>query len=351
MANLAAVLTAAKAPLQVQEVEKYTPGPRQILVKNEAIALNPFEAKIVKLAAFPLKYPTILGFSYSGTVEAVGPEVTRFKPGDKIAASGDYAFANVGIGADANKYGGFQRYVLAADECAAKIPDDFDTAVAASLTGNLSTVVGLFNGAAGLDKPDFDAPVPTKSKGKVLVYGGSSSLGSLSVQYLAQAGYSVVTTTSPRNKALVDKLGAAEVVDHTQDQESLIKKLVAAGPYSVVVDSISLPRTVTVAVAVLDAQGGGKLYTVTSSPSSGAVSIPEGVSTEMKSWPTTLREEKNKGMLAWAYDTYFTQALAKEKLVALPVEKMSGGLGSINEALDKLYEGVSGVKLVVDPRE
>jgi NADPH:quinone reductase-like Zn-dependent oxidoreductase len=349
MANQAAVLTAAKTPLQVQEVEKYTPGQHQLLIKNEAIAFNPFEAKIAKLAIIPIAYPVILGFSYGGTVEAVGPQVTRFKPGDRVAASADYAFVFKGIGADTNEFWGFQRYVVAVDEYVAKIPDDVDVTVPASLTGNLSTVVALFTATAGLDKPDFDTPVPTKPKGNVLIYGGSSSVGNLSVQYVAQAGYSVVTTTSPGNKALVDKFGATKVIDHTQDQELLIKELVAAGPYDLVVDSISLASTIAVTAAVLSAQGGGKLYALQSGPASDT--LPQGVTREAKSWPTILKEEKNKGLLAWAYGTYLTQALAKGKIVPLPVEKIGGGLGGINEALDRLYRGVSGVKLVVDPQE
>jgi len=349
MANLAAVLTGPKAPLQVQEVEKYTPGPHELLIKTEAIALNPFEAKLSKGAIFPINYPAILGFSFGGTVEAVGPQVTRFKPGDRIAASVDQTLIFKGIGAGTNQYWGFQRFVLVSDECAAKVPDDVDVAIPASLTGNLSTVVALFTATAGLDKPDLDAPAPTGSKGKVLIYGGSSSFGSLAVQYVAQAGYSVVTTTSPRNKVLVDKFGAAKVVDHTQDQDLLVKELVAAGPYDVVVDSISLPSTIPVAAAVLEAQGGGKLYALQGAQ--GAESLPEGIVRVSQSWPSALKEETKRGLLSWAYETYLTQAVAKGKIVALPIEKIAGGFDGLNEALEKLYKGVSGVKLVVNPWE
>jgi NADPH:quinone reductase-like Zn-dependent oxidoreductase len=197
----------------------------------------------------------------------------------------------------------------------------------------------------GLDKPDFDAPALSGSKGKVLVYGGSSSLGSLAVQYAAQAGYSVVTTTSPRNKALVNKFGATKVIDHTQGRDSLVKELVAAGPYDVVLDSISLADTVSVTSSVLHGQGGGKLYAV--GGAQGPEPLPEGVSKENKSWPTVLREEKNAGLLAWAYNTYLPQALEKGKLVGLPLEEIPGGLEGINTALEKLAKGVSGVKLVV----
>jgi NADPH:quinone reductase-like Zn-dependent oxidoreductase len=349
MANLAAVLTAPKSPIQVRVVDKYTPGPHELLVKVEAIALNPFEAKLANLAMIPIQYPAILGYSFGGTVEDVGPGVTQFKAGDKVAASADHALASGGIGAGADKYWGFQRYVLVADQCAAMVPEGIDVAVPASLTGNLSTVVGLFTGTAGLDKPDFDAPAPSESKGKVLIYGGSSSVGCLSVQYVTQAGYSVITTSSPRNKALVDKFGATKVVDHTMSPDSLTEELVALGPYDLIVDCISLPSTIPVTAAVLKAQGGSKLYTLTGGQD-GEV-LPEGISRVFMSWPSALKAEKNAGLLAWAYSTYLTQAVARGKIVALPVQKVAGGLEGINGALDELYKGVSGCKLVVNPWE
>lgn len=341
MANRAAVISAAKVPLEVQEVETYKPGPHEVLVKNEIIAFNPIEFKIAKLALLPIQYPAILGSSFGGTVEAVGPQVTNFKVGDKVAAAKKF-------GAVGNQYGAYQRYVIASDESTGKVPEGIDVAIPASLTGNLPTVVGLFTGSAGLDKPSFDGSASGKGK-KVLIYGGSSSFGSLSVQYVAQAGYTVVTTSSPRNQDLVSRLGAVKVVDHTQEQGALVKALVSEGPYDLVVDSISLPNTVAVNAAVLAAQGGGKLYALL--PAFGPETLPEGVTREFASWSAVLGEEKNAGLLSWAFNTYLPQGLASQKIIPLPTEKVSGGLNGVNDALDKLQKGVSGVKLVADPWE
>jgi NADPH:quinone reductase-like Zn-dependent oxidoreductase len=87
MTNQAAFIPAAKAPLEVQDVEKYKPGPHEILIKNEVIALNPIDYKIARLAIFPMEYPAIIGSSFGGTVEAVGSGVKDFKVGDRIAAA------------------------------------------------------------------------------------------------------------------------------------------------------------------------------------------------------------------------------------------------------------------------
>jgi NADPH:quinone reductase-like Zn-dependent oxidoreductase len=341
MSNLAAIIPAAKAPLEVKEVETYKPGPHELLVKNEVIAFNPVEYKIAKLGIFPLHYPAILGSSFGGTVEAVGPQVTKFKVGDKLAAAKKFGSAG-------NQYGAYQRYVVVAEETASKIPGSVDVTIPASLTGNLSTVVGLFTGRAGLEKPTVDGPAAANGK-RVLVYGGTSSFGSLAMQYVAQAGYSVVTTTSPKHKELVAKLGASKVVDHTQEKDALIKELVAGGPYELVVDSISLPNTVEVTAAVLAAQGGGKLYTL--QPPFGPETLPEGVTREFASWGAFLDEEKNAGLLEWAFATYLSHGVASGTIIPLPTEKVSGGLKGVNDALDKLQKGVSGVKLVVDPWE
>ncbi|KAH7314276.1 chaperonin 10-like protein [Rhexocercosporidium sp. MPI-PUGE-AT-0058] len=339
MSNLAAIVPSAKSLLVVQEVELYTPGPHELLIKSEVIAFNPIEYKIAKLAIFPLQYPAILGSSFGGTVEAVGSEVKNFNVGDKVAAV--KKFGSLG-----NQYGAFQRYVLVHETTTSKLAPGVDVEIAASLTGNLPTIVGLFTGRAGLDRPSLDGKSNPKGK-KVLIYGGSSSVGALGVQYVAQAGYTVVTTTSPRNNAFVSKLGAVKIIDHTQNNDSVIKALVGEGPYDLIVDTISTPDTLAITGSVVAAQGGGKLYAL--QPASGPETLPEGVSRVFESWSTTLLEEENKGLLEWAFDTYLPQSLASERIVPLPVEKVDGGLGSINGVLDRMQKGVSGVKLILDP--
>lgn len=341
MANLAAIIPAAQAPLEVQEVETYEPGYLELLIKNELIALNPVEAKIAKHALLPIQYPAILGSSFGGTVAAVGAQVTGFKVGDKVAG---YKPPH----SSGSKYGAYQRYVVVQAETATKVPEGTDISVPVSLTGNLSTVVGLFTGSAGLEKPDFNSSPPARGK-KVLIYGGTSSFGSLAVQYVAQAGYDVVTTTSPRHQVLISKIGAAKVIDHTQNHDALVKALTAEGPYDIVVDSISLPNTIKVISEVLAAQGGGKILALL--PPFGPETLPQGVVREFASWGATLAEEKNAGLLEWAFHTYLPQGLASGKILPLAIEKVSGGLEGLNKALGILAGGVSGAKLVVDPWE
>jgi len=339
--NLAAFLPATKAAFEVRPTEKYTPGSHELLIKNTVIAFNPIEWKIAKLGIYPIQFPAILGGSYGGVVEAIGPGVTDFKVGDKVAV------AKKGS-SQGNQYNSHQRYVVATDDVASKVPENVSVEIAASLTTNIATVVGALGAKAGLDKPNLDAPVSPNGK-KILVYGGSSSVGSLAVQYAALAGYTVVTTSSPRNNAFVAKLGAAKVVDHTQPQQNLISELTAEGPYELLFDVISAPSTIAVAGAVLDAQGGGNLYRTT--PAMGPETLSQNITNFFAPWPTELDKPEKLHLRNWLFGEFLPQALEKGKIVPLPVEKVKGGLNGINEAIDKLAKGVSGLKLIADPWE
>ncbi|KAK2005951.1 alcohol dehydrogenase GroES-like domain-containing protein [Colletotrichum eremochloae] len=338
MSHLAAVQPEPKALLEVQDVKTPQPGPDELLIKNELIALVPIDAKQTKLALFPSQYPAIHGTSYGGTVTAVGSDVTGFKVGDKVAA------AKAG-GAVGNKYGGFQEYVVSREATASKVPASVDLSIPVGLIGNLASVVGLFNEHLGLGRPDPVGRASSNSK-KILVYGGTSSFGSLATQYVTQAGYQVVTTTSPPHKDLVAKLGAVHVVDHTQSQDTIVKELVAQGPYDYVVDSISLNPTYDILSQVAAAQGGGKIYALLPAPDPS--SIPEGVTAECARWSAPLGKKENAELLKWAYGTYFPQAIANDKLVTLHSQRIAGGLGGLNKAIDALFKGVSGAKVVVE---
>lgn len=61
-----------------------SPGPGELLLKNEAAALNPLDWKIQKYGIFIETYPAILGLAVAGTVEAVGEGVTDFQKGDRV---------------------------------------------------------------------------------------------------------------------------------------------------------------------------------------------------------------------------------------------------------------------------
>ncbi|KAH7112594.1 chaperonin 10-like protein [Dactylonectria estremocensis] len=341
MPHLAAVVPTPKATLEVRQIETPQPGPHELLVKNEIIALQPIDAKIAKVAMLPLEYPAILGISFAGTVVKVGAEVTNFQVGDKVVASKT-------AGAMENKYSAYQQYVISNTLTTTKLPSNTAIDTAVRLVGNLPTVPALFNATLKLSRPDPGKTAQPQGK-RILVYGGTSSIGSLSVQYLTQAGYDVVTTTSPRHAAFVARLGASRVIDHSKPFETTVKELVAAGPYDIVFDTISNSETIKINGEVLVAQGGGEVYAL--QPSFGPETLPAGVTRNFEGWSLLLGKEENSELLKWTFDTYFPQALAKDSLIPVAARKIPGGLGGLNDALDLLFKGVSSEKLVVDLRD
>ncbi|KAF5662847.1 zinc-binding alcohol dehydrogenase domain-containing protein [Fusarium heterosporum] len=342
MPHLAAQVPSAKAPLEVREIETPEPGPYELLVKNQIIALQPIDAKIAKVAMLPLPYPTILGSSFAGIVEKVGDQVTGFQVGDKVVGMKT-------AGASDSKYSAFQEYSISPQITTTKVEDDETLDLAVRLVGNLPTLPPIFNYTLKLERP-----VPgeePKSQGKrILVYGGTSSIGSIAVQYLTQAGYEVVTTFSPKHKDFVSKLGASKIIDHTQEPESLLKSLIAAGPYDTVFDTISTGETVKLNAEIVAAQGGDSVYAL--QPAFGPETLPAGITRKFEGWSLLLGKEENAELLEWTFKTYFPQALANNKLIPVPARKIPGGLDGLNDGLDLLfYKGVSSEKVVVDLRD
>jgi len=342
MSNQAAWIKEEKANLTVDAAEMPTPGPNELLVKNAVIGLNPVEAKIQKLAIFPITYPNILGLSFAGTIEKVGSSVTAFKAGDRVAVHQSSA-----MGMKPSS-GAFQKYVLADSRTTSKLEDNTPFEVAAATITNLATSAAALTLFLKLDHPNPKGANPANKDKKVLIYGGSSSVGGFAVHFATRAGYTVITTSSPHNAPTVSSLGPVKVIDHTQPASSVIAELKAAGPYDAVFDTIGLPPVTAILGQVL-AEKGGEYYTTI--PPIGPLELPENVQRKMESFPTAIEQPENEEFRKWFYGVLgkFLGAGLADKLVAPEkIEKVAGGLEGIQGALDRLLGGVSGKKLVVE---
>src|SRR6478609_11543792 len=82
----ALVLDSHDAPFRLAEIPKPTPAEREVLVRIHASGINPLDTKIRKGAAAHARHPVpaILGIDLAGVVEAVGPDVAGFRPGDEV---------------------------------------------------------------------------------------------------------------------------------------------------------------------------------------------------------------------------------------------------------------------------
>jgi NADPH:quinone reductase-like Zn-dependent oxidoreductase len=355
MANLAAVFIAPNLSLSIKELPIPTLEPYDLLVAVSSVSLNPSDYKIARESLFPVPAGFVIGRSFGGIVAAAGAAVN---PSD--FAIGDFVTGSRRFPSMEPKYGACQRYVVVSVETASKLAREEDIDVATALVGNLPPAVGLVK-EAGLALPPLDGEEPLGKKGKkILVYGGSSSLGSTIVQLVVQAGYEAVTTSSLKNQDFVSKLGATKVVNHSQNMAGLIDEMKQYGPYDAVIDAVSTSQTLSITSAVLVAQDSGDLFT-TSGPID-PTTLPKGV--VAITCPRTLPEHFNPAFAGWSisvdyyketrdwtYKKYLPQAVAAGKLASLTLDKIPGGLKGIEQAFDKMKEGTTGIKLMLDPRE
>jgi len=171
------------------------PGPRDLLVRVEAVSVNPVDMK-VRLGVDPGGEPKVLGFDAAGVVTAVGEEVTGFQTGDEVYYAGSL-----------DRPGSNARYQLVDERIAGHKPRTLSFAEAAALP--LTTITAY---EALFDRFRFTA----ESTGTLLVLAGAGGVGSILIQ-LARAltNLTVVATASrPESREWALKLGAHHVVDH-----------------------------------------------------------------------------------------------------------------------------------------
>lgn len=214
LTNHAAWLTAKSRPFEFADAPVTPPGAGEILVRVRAVALNPFDAVVQTLGSMVtpwVTYPAVLGSDVSGEVLAVGAEVSRFRPGDRVLGLA------LGIDRLANRAaeGAFQECVLLRQDVVAPLPDCVGFEQAAVLPLAVATAAcGLFlDQQLGLRPPTL-VPQKIHAKEAVVVWGGATSVGSCAIQLAVAAGYHVVTTASPKNANHVRRLGAAACIDY-----------------------------------------------------------------------------------------------------------------------------------------
>src|SRR5438034_919270 len=184
--------------LKFEDVEKPAPNDDQLLVRVRAASVNPLDLTIrgpwVIRPLLGLRKPkdTRLGVDYGGIVEAVGKNVTNFKPGDEVFGGRDGALAE---------------YVcVLADRAVALKPANMTFEQAASVP------VAAITALQGLrDQGKIQA------RQKVLINGASGGVGTFAVQIAKSFGTEVTGVCSTRNLDMVRSLGADHVIDYTKE--------------------------------------------------------------------------------------------------------------------------------------
>jgi len=190
------------ANLKLADIEKPIPADDQLLVRVRAASINPYDWHFVEgtpyvmraIGGVGLRKPKDirLGVDFAGTVEAVGKNVTNFKPGDEV-------FGGRG--------GAFAQYVCPRA-----------TRAVALKPANVS-----FEDAAAVNIAGITALQAIRDKGKVqpeqkvLINGASGGVGTFAVQIAKSFGAEVTGVCSTRNVELVKSLGADHVIDYTKE--------------------------------------------------------------------------------------------------------------------------------------
>jgi NADPH:quinone reductase-like Zn-dependent oxidoreductase len=185
--------------VKLEDIAKEVPADNRVLVKVRAASVNPLDWHYMRgepyimrpMAGFGAPKDIRLGVDFAGTVEAIGKNVTRFKPGDAVFGGADGAFA---------------QYVSVRENGALALKPD-------NLTFEQAAAVPIAAVTALQALRDYGK---VQAGQEVLINGASGGVGTFAVQIAKAYGAKVTGVCSSRNADLVRSIGADRVVDYTQ---------------------------------------------------------------------------------------------------------------------------------------
>lgn len=206
--------------LTIQEIPDPVARTNEVLIRIKACSVNPVDWKIRSGAlryVYPIKLPAILGFDFSGVVEAVGQGVKTFQIGDEV-----YSCSN-------KKEGQAYAQLIAVTEASLSLkPKNMDFKQAASVPLAAMTALQALRDKGGV-----------KSNYRVLILGASGGVGMFAVQIAKLLGAQITAVCSTANVAFVQLWGADKVIDYkenspfaSEEKYDVIFDCVAAYSYS-----------------------------------------------------------------------------------------------------------------------
>jgi len=186
--------------LEFADVEKPTPADDEVLVKVVAASVNPLDWHYMRGSPYIMRLGsglgapnrTSMGVDFAGTIEAVGKNVKRFKPGDEVFGG---------------RSGAFAEYVAVPEDRALVLkPANMTFEQAASVP--IAAITAL---QALRDKGKIEAGQ------KVLINGASGGVGTFAVQIAKSFGAEVTGVCSTRNLEMVRSIGADHVIDYKKE--------------------------------------------------------------------------------------------------------------------------------------
>ena len=204
--------------LTLAEVEKPVVTDHGVLVKVHASSINSGDWRLMRGTPFlvrlmygGLRKPKIktLGVDFAGRVEAVGPAVMQFQPGDEVFGElSEYGF------------GGFAEYVCVAETALARKPMNITFEEAATVPDAAITALQALRDCGQLQAGQ-----------RVLINGASSGVGGFAVQIAKAFGAEVTAICHPKKMQMVQSIGADYIIDYTQTDVTQ-----QGQPYDLIVD-------------------------------------------------------------------------------------------------------------------
>ncbi len=203
--------------LKFEDIEKPMPADNEVLVKVVAASVNPLDWHFMRGSPYFMRLMsglgspnnTGMGVDFAGTVEAVGRDVTRFKPGDAVFGGGSGAFAEY----------------LTVREDRALVMKPVNVSFEQAAAAPIAAITAL---QALRDKGKIQ---PGQ---KVLINGASGGVGTFAVQIAKSFGADVTGVCSTRNVEMVLSIGAEHVVDYTKEDYTE-----SGEQYDLIIDMVS----------------------------------------------------------------------------------------------------------------
>jgi NADPH:quinone reductase-like Zn-dependent oxidoreductase len=358
----------SKRPLEVKAAPYTSPGVNQLVVKNAAIAVNHVEWYKQVMGHYFYSWirgPFVMGNDLAGQVVEVGEDVRGFRPGDRILAHA----ISMDPAINKSAHGAFQEYTVVHASMACPIPDGLSFEEACVLPLALSTA------ATALFQTDFLALDYPTNRGRnarstvktVVIWGGSTSVGSNAIQLASAAGYDVITTASPKNFEYVKALGATSVFDY--NSKSAVADIIHVLRTKEPVGAIAIGNNSTEACMDILAQANGSKFVAQISfpfPEQAPVtacqlflfmiglmwwniaiyfkSIKRGIVTKFVFGSSLFHNDVGSVI----YNQFLPAALARGGYRLVPKPVIVGkGLEQVQAALDAQMKGVSTKKVVV----
>ncbi|KAF4444176.1 hypothetical protein F53441_11234 [Fusarium austroafricanum] len=359
--HLAAILPAKGQPFQVQTRPTPKPGPDELLIVVKSVALNPADVIMRDQGLFISEYPTVIGFDMAGLVLEVGenvPTTSCFRSGIRVAAYSASAWK----GCHPN-HGPFQERCLVPWQHAVPLPDTISWNHAATLPVSVQVPLSAWDmmGIPRLNGRPTSQSSCVEKKEAILVWGASSSIGTMSVQtarLLCQDPKSpfaaVYATSGSANHKYISSLGADQVFDYKDP--SVVESIISAAKDEglalrhcfLATGELASCQAVLKAFVETNPKGKKKIAKIGSAPwiPKDAENV-DGVEVIFV-MPSMVEEERLEQFSYWI-GTYLGDNLGKGTIKPSPEPTVVGkGLGFINDAVDRMAQGVSCTKLVVE---